>query len=54
MAMEDKSYRTWKEFRQQEFSRFRTIQLSIDELAKDVYYEDIKDNGDEVEELNFD
>jgi len=52
--MKIKSYSSWKEFTQDEFKRFGTFQLSIDELAKDVYYDDAKDDDEEIEELNFD
>jgi hypothetical protein len=52
----DKSYSTWKEFELEERRRFGTFQLSLDELAKDLYidpeYE--VDEDEEPQELNFD
>lgn len=52
--MEEKSFRTWKEFTRDEYRRFRTFQLSIEEFAKDLYYDETKEVQDETEELNFD
>ena len=55
--MEEKEYRTWKEFNQQELRRVGTFQLSIDDLAHDLYFDDKMDKRDEEEEeeeLNFD
>ena len=49
-------YRTWKEFEEMERRRVGTFQLSVDDLAKDLYIDTYKDDDDDVEirELNFD
>ena len=56
--MEEKSYRTWNEFKQSEYRRVSTFQLSIDELARDLYFDEHNrhkdDKEEEEEELNFD
>ena len=54
--MEDNAFRTWREFNQQEYRRCSTFQLSIDDLARDLYYDERcqKQNDDDDEELNFD
>lgn len=54
----DESYRSWKEFEMSERRRVATFQLSVDNLARDLYLElepskDEKDES-EVAELNFD
>jgi len=55
MKLEEVTYRTWQEFEQQERRRVGTFQLSVDDLAKDMYADlDVKSNKDTVEELNFD
>ena len=52
--MEDKGYRSWQDFTQQQYRRANTFQLCIDELENDLYYDDSLDKRDEDEELNFD
>ena len=52
--MEDNYYRSWQDFRQQQYRRANTFQLSIDELERDLYYDDSQEKKDEEEELNFD
>ncbi len=55
--MEEHKYRSWEEFTREEYRRVGTFQLSIDELARDLYYEDNKnldDENSEEKELNFD
>jgi len=53
--MEEKGFRTWKDFNQHELRRCNTFQLSIDDLARDLYYEDLENQkNEEEEELNFD
>ena len=50
----DKVYKTWVEFEREQRRRYATFQLSIEELAKDLYM-DIEDEDDEEpQELNFD
>ncbi len=54
MKMEE-SYRSWKEFEEIERRRVTTVQLSIDDLARDLYVDPRSlEDEDEVEELNFD
>ena len=53
--MEDNTYRSWKDFTEQQYRRANTVQLCIDELADEMYFDDTlgrKDASDE--ELNFD
>ncbi|MCP4674433.1 MAG: hypothetical protein GY854_02730 [Deltaproteobacteria bacterium] len=54
--MEELNYRSWNDFNQSEDRRVGTFQLSIDDLARDLYYENrpFKDDDEEEEELNFD
>jgi hypothetical protein len=53
--MEEKSYVTWKDFNEQELRRCATFQLSVDDLARDLYYDEkATEKEDEVTELNFD
>ena len=53
--MEDKAFRTWREFNEQEDRRCGTFQLSIDDLARDLYYDErFQKQNEEEEELNFD
>ena len=53
--MEDISYRTWKEFTEQQYRRANTVQLCIDELADEMYFDDSVEKKDPAEEeLNFD
>jgi hypothetical protein len=53
-AMEKPTYRSWEDFKKDEYRRCGTFQLSIDELARDLYYEDqLYNNEEEEEELNF-
>ena len=53
MKMEE-TYRSWKEFEQLERRRVGTFQLCVDDLAKDLYVDQVRTSDDEVEELNFD
>ena len=49
------TYRSWKEFEMSERRRVGTIQLSVDDLARDLYVDCLLDeDNDEVEELFFD
>lgn len=54
--MDDKGFRTWRDFNEQEYRRCGTFQLCIDDLARDLYYDERlqKRQEDEEEELNFD
>ncbi len=53
--MEEREYRSWDHFRKSEYRRVATFQLSVEELANDLYYEDKNQkNDEEEEELNFD
>jgi len=53
--MSDEVYRSWKEFESSERRRVGTFQLSLDDLAKDMYIEQKRPvDDDEVAELNFD
>ncbi|MBN2717688.1 MAG: hypothetical protein JXX14_17695 [Deltaproteobacteria bacterium] len=54
----DEAFRSWKEFEMSERRRVATFQLSVDNLARDLYLEmtpaeDEKEDCD-VAELNFD
>ena len=51
--MEEKFYRSWQEFNREDLSRNATFQLSIDELAPDVLFDDYQQE-EVTEELNFD
>lgn len=53
--MEENTYRSWKEFTQHEYRRVGTIQLSIDDLERDLFFEefDEDDEDEEVAELDF-
>ena len=51
------TYRTWKEFEEMERRRVGTFQLSVDDLARDLYVDAYKDDDDddlEIQELDFD
>jgi hypothetical protein len=54
-SMEENTYRSWKEFTQHEYRRVGTIQLSIDDLERDLFFEefDEDDEDEEVAELDF-
>jgi hypothetical protein len=56
MIKEKMAFDSWKEFKQNEYRRCATFELSIDDLAKDMYYEEHfdKKDKDERDELNFD
>ncbi len=56
MMMEDLSYRSWDDFNRSEDRRVGTFQLSVDDLARDLYYENrpYNDDDEEEDELNFD
>jgi hypothetical protein len=50
-----KAYRSWKEFKQEEYRQFGSFQLSLDELARDLYYDEkVQHWDDEPDELCFD
>lgn len=54
----EESYRSWKEFETSERRRVATFQLSVDNLARDLYLEMAPSReqaeDSEVAELNFD
>jgi hypothetical protein len=53
--MEDHGYRSWKEFNAQQYRRTNTVQLCIDELADEMYFDDGFDKKCDLdEELDFD
>ena len=53
--MEENEYRSWDHFTKSQYRRTATFQLSIEELANDLYYDDKpKKVEDEEEEFNFD
>ena len=56
MTME--SFRSWQEFETSERRRVATFQMSVDNLARDLYLEteivETDLNDSEVKELNFD
>jgi hypothetical protein len=51
---QDNIYRNWEEFEREERRRYATFQLSLDELAKDLYIDNEIEEEEEVKELNFD
>jgi hypothetical protein len=52
---QDKVYRNWEEFEREQRRRCATFQLSLDELAKDLYLDyEADEEEDEVKELDFD
>ena len=53
--MDDVTYRTWKDFTEQQYRQTNTFQLCIDELANDLYYDETQEKKAwDEEELNFD
>jgi hypothetical protein len=50
----NKVYRNWDEFEKEQRSRYATFQLSIEELAKDLYMDLEQEEDEEPEELDFD
>ena len=49
------TYRSWDEFTKSEYRRVATFQLSIEELAADLYFDEKPHKvEEEEEELNFD
>jgi hypothetical protein len=50
----EETYRSWKEFEELERRRVATFQLSIDDLARDLYVDTSLEEEDELEELDFD
>lgn len=38
--MQDKVYRTWEDFRRDEHKRYGTFQVSLEDLAEDLYFDD--------------
>jgi hypothetical protein len=53
MRLEETTYRSWQEFEKEERRRVATFQLSLDDLAQDLYV-DFDLDADELKELNFD
>jgi len=49
----EKVYNTWAEFEREQRRRYATFQLSIEELARDLYMDFEEDNDDEPKELDF-
>ena len=49
----EETYRSWKEFEELERRRVATFQMSIDDLARDLYVDTSLEEQDEVEELDF-
>ena len=53
--MEYNVYRSWDHFTKSEYRRVGTFQLSIEELANYLYFDDKQQKvEEEEEELNFD
>lgn len=51
----EKFYQTWEEFEKEQRQRYATFQLSLDELARDLYMDSETGNDDsEPKELDFD
>lgn len=48
----EKVYQTWEEFEREQRRRYATFQLSIEELARDLYMD--LEEEDEPKELDFD
>jgi hypothetical protein len=53
MKLEEITYRSWQEFEKEQRRRVATFQLSLDDLAHDLYV-DFDLDEDELKELNFD
>ena len=53
MKLEEITYRSWQEFEKEQRRRTASFQLSLDELARDLYL-DLEPDTEEIEELNFD
>jgi hypothetical protein len=54
-TMNDFTYRSWKEFGEQQNRKSKTFQLSIDELERDLYFDDSEYKRDlDDDELFFD
>lgn len=51
---QEKTYSTWAEFEREQRRRYATFQLSIEELAKDLYMDIEEEEEEEPQELNFD
>jgi hypothetical protein len=51
---QNKIYRTWDEFEREQRRRYATFQLSLDELAKDLYIDYEEEEEEQIKELNFD
>ena len=45
------TYRTWKEFEEMERRRVGTFQLSVDDLARDLYVDTYKDDDEETDKF---
>lgn len=53
MKLEEITYRSWQEFEKEQRRRVATFQLSLDDLARDLYV-DFDLDEEEIKELNFD
>jgi predicted O-methyltransferase YrrM len=53
MKYQEITYRSWQEFEKEQRRQVATFQLSLDELARDLYV-DFDLDEDELKELNFD
>lgn len=49
----ERTYQSWEEFERDQRRRYATFQLSIEELARDLYM-DLEDEDEEPKELDFD
>ncbi|MCP4603156.1 MAG: hypothetical protein GY847_22020 [Proteobacteria bacterium] len=55
--MEESKFNSWEDFTKEEYRRCGTFQLSLEDLARDLYYDDsdnFKKEDSEEKELNFD
>ena len=53
--MKEDGYRSWKDFKSEQYRQTNTFQLCIDELAHDLYYDETNEKKAwDEEELNFD
>ncbi len=52
--MDDFSFRSWKDFTEQQNRKSNTFQLSIDELERDLYFDESEYKRDREDELFFD
>jgi hypothetical protein len=54
MKADNNTYRSWQEFEKEQRRRCGTFQLSLEELASDLYIDIEPETDEEVEELDFD